>query len=99
MEIIRCIADAIKNCADNRKLIPISERRVAVTVPKTLAEKGRLYLVAIYTGTDIPLILVRRAVKIGSSIGFVITSPALRKLAEIPSIRVRVCVSEAASPR
>lgn len=91
-KLLECI---LKNttCVENRKLIKISENRVAITVPKNTIERGKSYLIAIYINeTDTPLILIRRAVKIGSSYGFLITSKVLRRLAEIPNIRVKICI-------
>ncbi len=95
-EIVKCIADSLQDCVENRKLIKIDNKRVAVTINKNKNAKGKTFLVAIFV-QDIPILTVRKLVKVGASNGFVLTSPFLRKLADM-NIRVKVCYQELENP-
>ena len=91
-KLIECLLQSL-TCTDNRKLIPINTRRVAITVPRNSVEKGKMYLVAVAL-EEYPLFIgVKRCIKIGSSLGFLITSSLLRKLANLNQARVKICYS------
>jgi hypothetical protein len=89
-KLIECLLQSL-TCTDNRKLIPINTKRVAVTVPRNSVEKGKIYLVVVAL-EEYPLFIgIKRCIKIGSSLGFLITSNLLRKLANLNQARVKIC--------
>jgi hypothetical protein len=91
-KLIECLLQSLK-CTDNRKLIPIDSKRVAVTVPRNSVEKGKMYLVVVAL-EEYPLFIgIKRCIKIGSSLGFLITSSLLRKLANLNHAKVKICIA------
>jgi hypothetical protein len=91
-KLIECLLQTL-TCTDNRKLIPINTKRVAVTVPRNSVKKGEIYLVVVAL-EEYPLFIgIKRCVKIGSSLGFLITSLVMRKLANLDQARVKICYS------
>jgi len=91
-KLIECLLQTL-TCTDNRKLIPINTKRVAVTVPRNSVKKGEIYLVVVAL-EEYPLFIgIKRCVKIGSSLGFLITSSLLRKLANLDQAKVKICYS------
>lgn len=91
-KLIECLLQSL-TCTDNRKLIPINTKRVAITVPRNSVEKGKIYLVVVAL-EEYPLFIgIKRCIKIGSSLGFLVTSSLLRKLANLNQIKVKICYS------
>jgi hypothetical protein len=90
-KLIECLLNSL-TCVNNRKLIPINTKRVAITVPRNV-EKGKIYLVVVAL-EEYPLFIgIKRCIKIGSSLGFLVTSSLLRKLANLNQIKVKICYS------